>query len=70
LTDDDLDEEYDFMDESDEEPNGARRINPKLKYMRILQKIADRTASQVLINLDDLAAVCFANLHKMNIHMI
>jgi len=59
LNDDDLDEEYDFLDESDEEANRTRRINPKLKYMRMLQKVADRTESQVLINLDDLAAVCF-----------
>ena len=55
--DDDLDNEYDFMDESGDEA-GTRRIDPKLKYMRILQKVADRDQSQILIDLDDLAAVC------------
>jgi hypothetical protein len=54
--DDDLDNEYDFMDESGDE-GGARRIDPKLKYMRILQRVADRDQSQILIDLDDLVAV-------------
>jgi DNA replication licensing factor MCM7 len=44
------------MDESGDEA-GGRRIDPKLKYMRMLQNVADRKVSQVLIELDDLAAV-------------
>ena len=45
------------MDESGDE-TGGRRIDPKLKYMRMLQNVADRNLSQILIDLDDLAAVC------------
>jgi hypothetical protein len=44
------------MEESGDEV-GPRRPNPKLKYMRILQNVADRSVSQIVIDLDDLAAV-------------
>jgi hypothetical protein len=57
--DDDTEDEYDFMDDDSNDENGqARRINPKLKYMKTLQHVADRTVSQVLIELDDIEAVC------------
>ncbi|OJJ46640.1 hypothetical protein ASPZODRAFT_66081 [Penicilliopsis zonata CBS 506.65] len=52
-------DEYDFMDDADE--SGAqrsradkRRREPKLKYMQILQEIADREKTNILIELDDL----------------
>jgi hypothetical protein len=47
------------MDDSSEENAQSRRIHPKLKYMRQLQNIADRTASQIVIELDDIAAVSY-----------
>ena len=57
LSDGDTDEEYDFMDESGDEATRARRPDPKLKYMRMLQNISDRGVNQVMIDLDDLLAV-------------
>ncbi|KAJ5666979.1 DNA replication licensing factor MCM7 [Penicillium macrosclerotiorum] len=51
-------DEYDFMDDVDDEgttPHGARRRRePKLKYMQILQDIANRDATNIVIELDDL----------------
>ena len=37
--------------------NSAATRSPKLKYMKMLQDVADRKKSQVLIDLDDLDAV-------------
>lgn len=52
-------DEYDFMD--DAEDNGAARTRrnqkSKAKYMNMLQDVADRTISQVTIELDDLKEV-------------
>ncbi|KAJ5608023.1 hypothetical protein N7537_004642 [Penicillium hordei] len=53
-------DEYDFMDDVDEtngeNARGARRHRePKLKYMQILQDIANRDTSNILIELDDLS---------------
>ncbi|KAJ5963750.1 DNA replication licensing factor MCM7 [Penicillium vulpinum] len=53
-------DEYDFMDDADEtngaNARGARRHRePKLKYMQILQDIANRDKSNILIELDDLS---------------
>ncbi|KAK4867653.1 hypothetical protein LT330_001163 [Penicillium expansum] len=53
-------DEYDFMDDADEtngaNTRGARRHRePKLKYMQILQDIANRDISNILIELDDLS---------------
>jgi DNA replication licensing factor MCM7 len=54
-------DEYDFMDDVDDEgpdTRGARRRRePKLKYMQILQDIANRDASNIVIELDDLDIV-------------
>jgi DNA replication licensing factor MCM7 len=51
-------DEYDFMDDAEDGGNGARTrrrgARSKAKYMNLLQDIADRTKSQVLIDLDDL----------------
>ncbi|KAI9668145.1 MAG: Mcm2-7 hexameric complex component [Bathelium mastoideum] len=57
IDEDGLSDEYDFMEDVDG-ANGARRRDgasrgPKKKYMEILQDVADRKASQVLIELDD-----------------
>jgi hypothetical protein len=61
INEEDFDEEYDFMDESGDETNTPRRTDPKLKYMRLLQHVADRTVSQITIDLDDLDAVGFGD---------
>ncbi|KAL9085510.1 MAG: hypothetical protein Q9165_007555 [Trypethelium subeluteriae] len=54
---DGLSDEYDFMDDTDggdvSRRQDATTGGPKKKYMTILQDVADRNASQVLIDLDD-----------------
>ncbi len=63
IDEDDFSDEYDFMDDDDEEGQNARRRTraqdktPKLKYMDLLQKIADRYEDEITIDLDDLATV-------------
>ncbi|EMC91405.1 hypothetical protein BAUCODRAFT_127305 [Baudoinia panamericana UAMH 10762] len=50
-------EEYDFMDDvgdGDGTRTRTRASRPKTKYMNMLQDVADRVKSQVLIDLDDL----------------
>lgn len=55
-------DEYDFMDDVNDEEGAEtgrtrRRREPKLKYMQILQDIANRDISNILIELDDLEVV-------------
>lgn len=62
IEEDGLSDEYDFMDDvEDGAGQGDRRADrgrsPKVKYMKILQDVADRASSQILIELDDLDAV-------------
>jgi DNA replication licensing factor MCM7 len=63
IEEDDLSDEYDFMDDEDEGGENARRqarLNakqPRLKYMDLLQKVADRYEDEITIDLDDLAKV-------------
>ncbi|KAL4927634.1 DNA replication licensing factor MCM7 [Aspergillus undulatus] len=59
IDEDGTSDEYDFMDDADEsgaQSRGGRRRNkePKLKYMQMLQDVADRERSDVLIELDDI----------------
>ncbi|KAL2872435.1 DNA replication licensing factor MCM7 [Aspergillus lucknowensis] len=54
-------DEYDFMDdvnENEAQSRGARRRNreQKLKYMQMLQDVADRERPDILIELDDLVS--------------
>jgi DNA replication licensing factor MCM7 len=64
IDEDGLSDEYDFMDDAGEREgvdrsagqNGRAR-DPKLKYMEILQSVADRLTSEICIELDDLDAV-------------
>jgi DNA replication licensing factor MCM7 len=64
LDEDRTSDEYDFMDDVAED-NGSRsrragQSRPsKRKYMSILQEVADRETSSVLIELDDLEEVRF-----------
>ncbi|KAI5866553.1 DNA replication licensing factor mcm7 [Durotheca rogersii] len=61
IYEDDLSDEYDFMDQDDEAHEQRRREKassklPKHKYADIMQKLADRATDEVLIELDDLAS--------------
>lgn len=61
LDDDNTSDEYDFMDdladEARQRTRSKRMHDASSKYMVLLQEIADRFASQVTIELDDLKAV-------------
>jgi len=65
IDEDHLSDEYDFMDDvangSTRLPagKGDRRQDPKKKYMAMLQDVADRYTSEVMIELDDLDVVCY-----------
>lgn len=52
-------DEYDMVDDSDDPAPGAasRRNHSKAKYMHMLQDVADRTGTNVIIDLNDLDAV-------------
>ncbi|KAB5579954.1 MCM2/3/5 family-domain-containing protein [Coniochaeta sp. 2T2.1] len=57
---DDLSDEYDFMDDDDDAQVRRRQQKtqsrlPQHKYKDVLQKLADRQADEVVIDLDDLA---------------
>lgn len=67
IDEDDLSDEYDFMDE--DEQGGERRRQerqqkrvPQYKYKDELQKLANRTSDEIIIDLDDLVAVCICAL--------
>ncbi|KAI9796313.1 MAG: Mcm2-7 hexameric complex component [Piccolia ochrophora] len=57
--DDGLSDEYDFVEDADTAPDATRSRRrgrePKSKYLDLLQDVADRNTSQIVIELDDLA---------------
>lgn len=60
IDEDDLSDEYDFMDEDDEagerrRPDKEQQRAPHHKYKETMQKLADRTQEEIVIDLDDLA---------------
>jgi DNA replication licensing factor MCM7 len=59
IDDGDLSDEYDFMDDVEDGGTSRRRTErePKLKYMNILQGVANRTIPAITIELDDLDVV-------------
>lgn len=62
IGEDELSDEYDFMDEDEEageqrRSDRERRKSPQNKYKDMLQLLADRTISEATIDLDDLALV-------------
>lgn len=60
-----------MVDDSDDPaPDGAARRNRhnKVKYMQILQDVADRTRTEILIDLNDLDAVRAVAPTKCKIH--
>ncbi|KAI0596622.1 DNA replication licensing factor mcm7 [Biscogniauxia sp. FL1348] len=61
IDEDDLSDEYDFMDEDDNARERRRRERassklPKHKYADMMQKLADRSIDEVLIEMDDIAS--------------
>lgn len=61
IDEDDFSDEYDMMDDDDDQ-NSRRQTRaqakvPKLKYLELLQKVADRYEDEITIELDDLAKV-------------
>ena len=65
IAEDDLDDEYDFMDEDENEEAADRRREererkrvPQHKYQDMMQQLADRTLDEVTVELEDLALVC------------
>ncbi|KAB8302065.1 hypothetical protein EYC80_005516 [Monilinia laxa] len=59
IDEDDFSDEYDMMDD-DGDQNSRRQTRaqakvPKLKYLELLQKVADRYEDEITIELDDLA---------------
>lgn len=62
IGEDDLDDEYDFMDEDDEQEERRRRERadrkkPYHKYRDIMRQLADRKIGEVLVDLDDIVQV-------------
>ncbi|KAF4975012.1 hypothetical protein FZEAL_8157 [Fusarium zealandicum] len=59
IGEDDLDDEYDFMDEDGQAGDGRQqdkqRRTPQYKYKDMLQQLADRTIDEATIDLDDLS---------------
>ena len=72
IDEDGLSDDYDFMEDAADENGpmrstyrGAQDRNPKLKYMEILQKVADRQTSEICIELDDLGAVSIGKTSRL-----
>ena len=57
IDEDGLSDEYDFMDDAADGGARERRREPSIKYVDMLQKVADRELPEVCIELDDLEAV-------------
>jgi hypothetical protein len=62
LDNDDLSDEYDFLEDDEEHARQRRRDKarsrvPERKYKVMLQKLADRQIDEVVIDLDDMATV-------------
>lgn len=63
IDEDELSDEYDFMDDDDETAGDRRRQErerartPHHKYKDMLQQLANRTIEEVRIDLDDLSTV-------------
>ena len=51
-------DEYDMVDDADDPAENANRTrHGKAKYMQMLQDVADRAATGIVIDLNDLEAV-------------
>lgn len=67
MEEDGLSDEYDFMDDEGDGVAAQRRRrerrlrHPKQKYLHMLQDVADRKRTNIVIELDDLKMVCFVD---------
>lgn len=62
IGEDDLDDEYDFMDDDNEEEerrrqDNANRKKPYHKYKEMMRQLADRKIDEILVELDDITQV-------------
>jgi DNA replication licensing factor MCM7 len=62
IDEDDLSDDYDFMDDDEQEAERRRaerhkNKQPQLKYKNELQELANRTRDEIVIDLDDLYSV-------------
>lgn len=59
LDEDGLSDDYDFMEDADAGNTRTRgnQQHPKVKYIKMLQDVADRKVSDIVIELDDLEQV-------------
>lgn len=62
IAEDELDDEYDFMDDDNDEEERHRqeradRKKPYHKYKDLMQQLANRKIDEVLVDLDDVAQV-------------
>lgn len=62
IAEDELDDEYDFMDDDNDDEELQRqeradRKKPYHKYKDLMQQLADRKIDEVLVDLDDVAQV-------------
>jgi DNA replication licensing factor MCM7 len=61
---DDLSDEYDFMDDEDPQARArekAAQRGPIHKYVEVMQLVADRKQDEIVVDLDDLASVSFSD---------
>jgi len=73
IDEDDLSDEYDFMDDDDEagarrQQEKERRRTPQHKYKEVLQQLADRTLDEITVDLDDLHAVRGQTYSQQRVH--
>jgi DNA replication licensing factor MCM7 len=67
IGEDDLDDDYDFMDEDDQQAVSRRKAaqrQPRFKYKDMMQQLADRKLDEVLIELDDLVTVSTCHRYR------
>jgi len=57
INEEDLEDDDEFMDDTEDRTRAGGQTKSKNKYMNILQDIADRTTSHISIDLDDLDTV-------------
>lgn len=61
IDEDDLDALDEMEEDSEENQRTRQKREPKLKYMAILQEVADRVRNHIVIELDDLDKVRYRN---------
>jgi len=67
LDGDETSDEYDMLDDVDDAVGGQQRQQSRKKYMEMLQQVADRERSNILIELDDLKS--FEDSLEMDVNL-